>query len=57
MNHAQVKIGEYKIPLIGIPASATEYECDCCHEIFEVEEIEINKTGNQFLCKFCIKEN
>jgi len=57
MKHAEVKIGEYKIPLIGIDPSSTEYECDLCHEIFEVEEVELNESGNQFLCKKCKYEN
>jgi hypothetical protein len=49
-NHAKVKIGGMVIPLIGIPVSATEYECDLCHEIFEVEDLMLNSAGNQFLC-------
>ena len=57
MKHAEVKIGEYKIPLIGIPPEATEYECDLCHDIFAVDEIELNKEGNQFLCKKCNHES
>jgi hypothetical protein len=53
MKHAIIKLGEYNIPLIGIPASATEYECDLCHEIFSMEEVEMDKNGIQFLCKKC----
>ena len=57
MNHAVVRVGEYQIPLIGIPPSATEYECDLCHDVFPIEEIELNKEGNQFLCKKCNHKN
>jgi hypothetical protein len=43
---AWVKVGEYVIPLIGIPMSATEEECDCCHDIKQLQSIEL--TGVQF---------
>lgn len=49
-EHATVKIGEYIIPLIGIPLSATEMECDLCHDIFHITEVELNEAGTQFLC-------
>lgn len=52
-NHGKVKIGEYEIPLIGVPATATEYECDSCHEIVPVEKLELNEQGNQYLCPKC----
>jgi len=53
MKHASVRIGEYDIPLIGIPPSATEYECDLCHNIFEVEKMEVNAEGNAVYCPKC----
>ncbi len=55
MDHAKVKIGEFEIPLIGIPPSATEYECDLCHDIYPVDMLKLNVEGNQFLCKKCSK--
>ncbi len=30
MAHATTKIGDYVIPLIGIPESATDEKCDTC---------------------------
>lgn len=55
-KHAQVRIGEYEIPLIGIPPKATEYTCDLCGDIFRVEALCLNDTGNQFLCEKCRTE-
>lgn len=55
MKHAEVTVGEYQIPLIGIPVEATEYECDLCHDIFPVLNIHLNEEGNQFLCDTCRK--
>lgn len=53
MKHAEVTIGEYTIPLIGIPSSATLDECDCCHDFFSIQQLEINESGNQVLCIKC----
>jgi len=53
MNHAQITIGDYIIPLIGIPVTATEMECECCHKIMLIKDVELNEEGNQFLCKKC----
>ena len=57
MKHAEVEIGEYKIPLIGIPPKATEYECDLCHNIFSIRELKLSESGSQFLCKKCLYES
>lgn len=54
MNHATVKLGDYTCPLIGIPVSATEDECDLCWDIFHISDLTI--TGTQFLCKKCNHE-
>lgn len=54
MQHASIQLGEYNIPLIGIPKSATEYECDCCHKIFsDIKDVQINIGGFEFYCKTC----
>jgi hypothetical protein len=53
VKHATVKVGDYTIPLIGLPVSATEMECECCHDIVHISQIEINQEGNQFLCLKC----
>lgn len=52
-DHATVTIGEYKVPLIGIPPNATEMECECCHDIMPIIYVELNEAGTQFLCKKC----
>lgn len=52
-KHASVRIGDWKIPLIGIDPEATSYICDLCGKRVEIEEIKINESGNQFLCKRC----
>lgn len=52
-KHAQVRLGEFVIPLIGVPPTATEYTCDLCGDIFPVEQVELNEAGNQFLCQKC----
>jgi hypothetical protein len=54
MQHAEVKIGDYKIPLIGIPKGAVLEFCDLCHDEFYIGDIEYN--GKQFLCRKCKKE-
>ena len=28
-------------------------ECDCCHDIFPISEMTIDKSGNNLLCKKC----
>lgn len=52
-DYAKVTIGDYTIPLIGIPQDASEMECECCHKILRLTQVELNEAGNQFLCKKC----
>lgn len=49
-NHASVRVAGYTVPLIGLPVSATECECDLCHDVFHVQDLTLNEAGNQFLC-------
>ena len=58
MKHAEIQIGEYTVPLIGIPTYATEYTCDeCKKDKFQIQEVHLNYSGNKFLCQECrIKE-
>lgn len=42
---ATVKIGEYEIPLIGIPDSATQQKCSICGKSFHISEIKIEMNG------------
>lgn len=57
MEHATVKIGEHIIPLIGIPPSATDLECEFCYNIFHITDVHLNREGTHFLCKECRKRN
>ena len=56
MKHATIKTGEYEIPLIGVPLTATEMECECCHDILHITGVHLNREGNQFLCEKCLKD-
>ncbi len=51
MKHAEIKVSVYKIPLIGIPAEASIEECDLCHTLKGLTDIEYK--GVQFLCSKC----
>jgi hypothetical protein len=57
MEHATVRLAEFKnpIPLIGVPPSATEMECERCHRSFHLSEVQLNEAGTKFLCKNCSK--
>ncbi len=55
MNHAEVKVGGYTVPLIGIPKDAMLQECDLCHKDFPMREIELSEIG-QALCEKCRKK-
>jgi hypothetical protein len=51
-KHAIVEREGFKVPLIGVPASSVEEECDCCHDIFQLRQLEIQQNG-QLLCAKC----
>lgn len=53
MKHASVRVAGYVIPLIGIPRDATMNECDLCHDVFHIQDLKVNESGNQVLCKKC----
>jgi hypothetical protein len=50
-DHAIVPLGEYNVPLIGIPKTAVLEECDLCHEEFRLSDVEL--IGYQILCRKC----
>lgn len=52
MNHATVRLGDYKVPLIGIDQSATEEKCDGCQRTYHLSEIRLNQ--NRFMCWSCL---
>ena len=54
-KYAEITIGEYTIPLIGIPPEAVLEECDLCHDIFSIQKIMITECG-QFLCFKCYEK-
>ena len=56
MNHALVTLGDYTVPLIGLPPSATLEECDLCHNTFPLQKVEIQARG-QILCPRCRQPN
>lgn len=51
-RHATVRVGGYTLPLIGVPARATDERCDRCRKLFYI--LEVHFTGRQFLCAGCL---
>jgi hypothetical protein len=49
-DHAIVDYRGYRVPLILLPPSAMEQECECCHIIFPLQQVEMSEAG-QMLCK------
>ena len=52
-DHATTRTGEYTIPLIGIPVSATDMQCEGCHKTFYITEVRLHEVTNKFLCSEC----
>lgn len=55
-KHATVKIGEYTIPLIGIPESSTQQKCFGCGKSFHLSDIKLDKKGNPY-CPECLPKS
>ena len=55
MKHATVRIGEYVIPLIGVPTDATQQECANCKKSFHLSDVMLDVNGTPF-CKKCLAE-
>jgi hypothetical protein len=53
-KHAEIKLDGYTIPLIGIAPDATQQECELCHDIFQLQSLEL--VGTQMLCERCRRE-
>lgn len=54
-DHAIVEKDGFKVPLIGIPPSAMEQECECCGHIFPLNQIEMSESG-KMLCAKCLNK-
>lgn len=54
-KHAEVRIGEYTVPLIGVPEGAVLEVCDLCGDYTYLGDVTF--TGVQFLCSKCNKPN
>jgi hypothetical protein len=54
MKHARVKLGEFAVPLIGVPVKEGVETCDGCGKQFPFQEIEF--TGESWLCAACKKQ-
>jgi hypothetical protein len=52
MKHAEVHIGDYKIPLIGISPDATLEQCVVCKKNFNLRQIILDWNGEPH-CKQC----
>lgn len=55
MQHAIIKLGDYNIPLIGVPPNSIEERCDKCKQIFPLLEIALELKS--FLCFNCKNES
>ncbi len=52
MKHATVRIGEYTVPLIGVPKNASRDECSKCKRMFYIGDL-IADANFKLLCKTC----
>lgn len=55
LKHATVEVSGYKIPLIGIPKSATQFQCQKCGSKFDRPD-KVILTVQRFLCEKCRKK-
>jgi hypothetical protein len=54
-RHATVRVGDYEIPLIGVPRSATDGMCEGCYKTFHITELGLTE-DNRTLCAQCAKK-
>lgn len=52
-QHATIKLGDYTIPLVGLPVDCTLQECSLCHDMFGIQEVELAVNGRDFYCRQC----
>lgn len=51
-KHATVKVGEYTVPLIGVPPTATTEKCSQCGEARHLSELSLDEHGHP-VCATC----
>jgi hypothetical protein len=54
MKHATVKIGEYTVPLIGVPQNATEETCDKCGKKCHIGDMTLGEDMTT-TCQQCLQ--
>jgi hypothetical protein len=54
VKHATVRLGEYTVPLIGVPEDATLETCDTCKKKFNLRVIVLDEHGVP-KCPKCLK--
>lgn len=54
-QHATVPLGEYTVPLIGIPESATQEKCSRCGSICHLKDIVLDGKGHP-CCQTCLND-
>lgn len=52
MNHATVKLGDYTVPLLGVPPDATEETCEIRGRRCHLSEVKLDGEGYP-LCPQC----
>ena len=50
-KHAVVEREGFRVPLLGVPPDAVLQECELCHQLFSLREVEW--MGTQVLCVKC----
>jgi hypothetical protein len=51
-DHATVRIGEYTVPLIGVPPDASKDKCQVCGLEFYIGDMVLDGAGRT-LCQKC----
>lgn len=54
-KHATIKLGEYTVPLIGIPEKATLQKCVVCRFTFHLSDIILDERCRPH-CRACMEK-
>lgn len=57
MKHAATTRYGYTVPLIGIPANATDEQCSRCKQYVHLREIVLDEHGNPICLKCLTNKN